>query len=151
MTLAEMKIQEQVLIRQTSDQWGISKDRVAAIIRLKALEEAWSLPTQESNNGKSNTALQLSFEQGMENVLGVEKRLVRQVDEDVNELVNRKAMRKSKFYGFEFVPMDSPLSIERVSKGTDSTITSEASQVTRRRYHEEDIPSQERVRMHLYH
>ncbi|KAH9814201.1 hypothetical protein DFH28DRAFT_1083190 [Melampsora americana] len=140
-SLAQIKTQEQILIRQTSEQWGISKDRISAIIKLKALEESWSLPSR--SNREPEKVLQLNFEKGMENVLGVNRNLSKVVVEDVNELSNRKLLRKSKFFGFEFVPLDSPI--------PDPTIIQEASaegsgdtKPRRQRYQEDDIPSTNR-------
>ncbi|KAG0144079.1 hypothetical protein CROQUDRAFT_47859 [Cronartium quercuum f. sp. fusiforme G11] len=145
LSVAEAKTREQLLIRQTSEQWGISKERVAAIIRLKALEESWTITTESSQTAAvgSNRTLQLNFEKGMENVLGVDRSLSKQVEEDVNELANRKLMRKSKFYGFEFVPLDSPVPVSLKSQDT-STDSPSGSQTARRRYEEQDVPSTER-------
>ncbi|MBW0476033.1 hypothetical protein O181_015748 [Austropuccinia psidii MF-1] len=106
----EKKRHEQLLIRQTSEQWCIPPDRISAIIRLKAMEDSWTLNDQSNSNTKSSPAktLQMNFEKGMENLLGVQKDRVNQINEDINELINRRMKRKSRFYGIEFVPLDSP-------------------------------------------
>jgi len=107
----EKKRQEQIFIRETSEQWGICRDRVSAIIRLKAMEASWPL-NNTNEDGQPikphRRTLQLNFEKGMESVLGVQTDQVNRLNEDINELANRRLQRKSNFYGTEFVPIDSP-------------------------------------------
>ncbi|KNZ53386.1 hypothetical protein VP01_3255g1, partial [Puccinia sorghi] len=107
----EKKKQEQILLRETSEQWGICRDRVSAIIRLKAMEASWPLndTNEEGQPIKPHKrTLQLNFEKGMESVLGVQTDQVNRLNEDINELANRRLQRRSSFYGTEFVPIDSP-------------------------------------------
>ncbi|PLW33817.1 hypothetical protein PCANC_21910 [Puccinia coronata f. sp. avenae] len=107
----EKKRQEQIFIRETSEQWGICRDRVSAIIRLKAMENSWPL-NQTNEEGQPIKAhkrtLQLNFEKGMESVLGIQTDQVPRRNEDIDELANRRLQRKSSFYGTQFVPIDSP-------------------------------------------
>ncbi|KAA1130679.1 hypothetical protein PGTUg99_023693 [Puccinia graminis f. sp. tritici] len=111
LSLDEKTRQEQILIRETSDQWGICRDRVSAIIRLKAMEDSW--PLNETNEEGQpikphKRTLQLNFEKGMESVLGVQTDPAIRLNPDINQLANRRLQRKSSFYGTEFVPIDSP-------------------------------------------
>lgn len=106
----EKKKQEQILIRQTSEQWGICRDRIGAIIRLKAMEDSWSIDhSDEPGQSIQRRTLQLNFEKGMEAVLGVQSDQATRVNEDIEALDNRRLQRKLSFYGTQFVPLDAPV------------------------------------------
>ncbi|KAI8453359.1 hypothetical protein BY996DRAFT_2737756 [Phakopsora pachyrhizi] len=148
----ERKRAEQVMLRQTSDQWGISKERVTAVIRLKAMEEYWCLTSESQEEAttqtsdekpkKFNRTLQLNFEKGMENVLGVERESIL-IEEDPTDHQNRRLLRKSNFYGTEFVPLDSP-KLELTSVSADQTNDLGASLKPSNYYQEDDEPTDER-------
>ncbi|KAH9806862.1 hypothetical protein DFH28DRAFT_940217 [Melampsora americana] len=71
---AQAKTQEQILIQHTSEQWGISKERIAAIIKLKALFLQFGhFQVVQIKNPKS-----------------INRNVSKILDGDVNELFNSK-------------------------------------------------------------
>ncbi|WAQ92047.1 hypothetical protein PtA15_15A442 [Puccinia triticina] len=144
LSLDEKQRQEQILIRETSEQWGICRDRVSAIIRLKAMEDSWPLNkiNEEGEPIKPHKrTLQLNFEKGMESVLGVQTDQVLRHNEDINELANRRLQRKSSFYGTEFVPIDSP---EPDAQPTPPRKAQTARSKNSNKYQENDEPTETR-------
>ncbi|KAH9472710.1 hypothetical protein Pst134EA_003317 [Puccinia striiformis f. sp. tritici] len=145
LSLDEKTRQEQILIRETSEQWGICRERVSAIIKLKAMEDAWPL-NDKNEEGQPikphKRTLQLNFEKGMESVLGVQTDQVIRLNEDINELANRRLRRKSSFYGTQFVPIDSPQSDTQPSLSTPKVKETQLKQSkNKNKYQEYDQPS----------
>ncbi|KAH9452499.1 hypothetical protein Pst134EB_016451 [Puccinia striiformis f. sp. tritici] len=111
--------QEQILIRETSEQWGICCEQVSAIIKLKAMEDAWPL-NNKSEEGQPikphKRTLQLNFEKGMESVLGVQTN--------------------------QFVPINSPQSDTQPSLSTPEVKETQLKRLkNKNKYQEYDQPS----------
>lgn len=140
----EKKRQEQILIRETSEQWGICRDQISAIIRLKAMEDSWSVnnQTEAATPPDHRRTLQLNFEKGMESVLGVNSDQLTRPNLDINDLANRRLERKSKFYGTQFVPLDSP-PINTNSTQSETELKHQRPK-NKQRYQEPDEPTETR-------